>query len=60
MQVFEDFLRFLDGLLGSAAYFPIVLLGVGIFFTLDTCLLGLVLSNKRWRTIARICKRAVV
>ena len=51
MQAFEDFLRFLDGLLGSAAYFPIVLLGVGIFFTL---------SNKRWRTIARICKRAVV
>ena len=34
MQAFEDFLRFLDGLLGSAAYFPLVLLGVGIFFTL--------------------------
>ena len=34
MQAFEDVLQFLDGLLGSAAYFPFVLLAVGIFFTL--------------------------
>ena len=27
-------LEFFDGLLGSAAYFPILLLGVGVFFTL--------------------------
>ena len=31
---FTDFFEFLDGYLGSAAYFPIALLGVGIFFTL--------------------------
>ena len=33
MQALEDSLHFLDGLLGSAAYFPFVLLAVGIFFT---------------------------
>ena len=31
---FTDFFELLDGYLGSAAYFPIALLGVGIFFTL--------------------------
>ena len=31
---FTDFFELLDGYLGSAAYFPIVLLGVGVFFTL--------------------------
>ena len=31
---FTDFFEFLDGYLGSAAYFPIALLGVGVFFTL--------------------------
>ncbi|MYD97681.1 MAG: sodium:alanine symporter family protein [Gammaproteobacteria bacterium] len=30
----EDFLNVLDGVLGSAFYFPWVLLGVGLFFTL--------------------------
>ena len=29
-----DFFELLDGYLGSAAYFPIALLGVGVFFTL--------------------------
>ena len=31
---FTDFFKLLDGYLGSAAYFPIALLGVGVFFTL--------------------------
>jgi AGCS family alanine or glycine:cation symporter len=34
MQVFEQFLNFLDGILGSAFYFPLLLLGVGLFFTI--------------------------
>ncbi len=34
MQVFESFIEFLDGYLGSAVYFPFLLLGVGVFFTL--------------------------
>ena len=33
MQVFESFIEFLDGYLGSAVYFPFLLLGVGVFFT---------------------------
>ena len=32
--MFEDVLNFLDGLLGSAFYFPFVLLGMGLFFTI--------------------------
>ena len=34
MQTIEDALNVLDGLLGSAAYFPLVLLGMGLFFTI--------------------------
>ncbi len=34
MQLIEDLLNFLDGILGSAFYFPLLLLGVGIFFTI--------------------------
>ncbi len=34
MQAFESFIGFLDGYLGSAVYFPFLLLGVGVFFTL--------------------------
>lgn len=34
MGLVETTLNFLDGLLGSAFYFPLVLLGVGVFFTL--------------------------
>ena len=34
MQHIESALNFIDGLLGSAFYFPLVLLGVGIFFTI--------------------------
>tara|TARA_X000000950_G_scaffold282554_1_gene381618 strand:+ start:1692 stop:3356 length:1665 start_codon:yes stop_codon:yes gene_type:complete len=34
MTYITDFFSFLDGLLGSAAYFPILLLGVGVFFTI--------------------------
>ncbi len=33
MEIIENALNFLDGILGSAFYFPIVLLGVGVFFT---------------------------
>ena len=35
MSVLTDFLELLDGLLGSAAYFPIVLLGAGVFCVLS-------------------------
>ena len=34
MNLVEDFLKVLDDLLGSAVYFPWVLLGVGCFFTI--------------------------
>ncbi|CAB0149980.1 Amino-acid carrier protein AlsT [Pseudidiomarina piscicola] len=34
MEAINNFLLMLDGYLGSAAYFPYILLGVGIFFTL--------------------------
>ena len=34
MQVFESLIEFLDGYLGSAVYFPFLLLGVGVCFTL--------------------------
>ena len=34
MQALEQTMNFLDGILGSAFYFPFVLLGVGVFFTL--------------------------
>ncbi len=34
MSALTAVLEFFDGLLGSAAYFPILLLGVGVFFTL--------------------------
>ena len=33
MEVFESLIQFLDGYLGSAIYFPFLLLGVGVFFT---------------------------
>ena len=33
MHTLNDFLNFLDGLLGAAWYFPWLLLGVGVFFT---------------------------
>ncbi len=34
MTTFENIIGFLDSLLGSAFYFPFLLLGVGLFFTL--------------------------
>ena len=34
MNAFNDLILYLDGFLGSAAYFPILLLGTGIFFTI--------------------------
>ncbi|MGE0622591.1 MAG: alanine/glycine:cation symporter family protein [Pseudomonadales bacterium] len=34
MQAFESLFTLLDGYLGSAVYFPFLLLGVGVFFTL--------------------------
>lgn len=33
MALFESLIEFLDGYLGSAVYFPFLLLGVGVFFT---------------------------
>ena len=52
MQAFEDFLRFLDGLLGSAAYFPIILLGVGFFFTLYLGFPQIRFFNRAWGVLA--------
>ncbi len=34
MAFFQDLIGYLDGWLGSAVYFPFLLLGVGLFFTL--------------------------
>ncbi|MGX5174319.1 alanine/glycine:cation symporter family protein [Aliikangiella sp. IMCC44653] len=34
MEAFTDFIKFLDSFLGSAAYFPYLLIGVGVFFTI--------------------------
>jgi AGCS family alanine or glycine:cation symporter len=34
MDLFQDLIGYLDGWLGSAVYFPFLLLGVGLFFTL--------------------------
>ena len=34
MQIINDLFTFLDGMLGAAWYFPWLLLGVGVFFTL--------------------------
>ena len=34
MQILNDLFTFLDGILGAAWYFPWLLLGVGVFFTL--------------------------
>ena len=34
MNAVENILELLDNLLGAAPYFPFVLLGVGLFFTL--------------------------
>ncbi|WP_109339753.1 alanine/glycine:cation symporter family protein [Saliniradius amylolyticus] len=34
MEAFSDFLKLLDGLLGGSVWFPYILLGVGLFFTL--------------------------
>ncbi len=34
MDVFNDFILLLDSFLGSAQYFPILLLGTGLFFTI--------------------------
>ncbi len=34
LDLIETTLNFLDGILGSAFYFPLVLLGIGVFFTI--------------------------
>jgi len=34
VNALNDLLVFLDGLLGSSPWFPYVLLGVGVFFTI--------------------------
>ena len=34
MQTFTDIIVFIDSLLGGAVYFPFLILGVGLFFTL--------------------------
>ncbi len=44
-------LEFFDGLLGSAAYFPILLLGVGVFFTLYLGFPQLRFFNHAWAVL---------
>ena len=44
-------LEFFDGLLGSAAYFPILLLGVGVFFTLYLGFPQLRFFNHGWAVL---------
>ena len=48
MSALTAALEFFDGLLGSAAYFPILLLGVGVFFTLYLGFPQLRFFNHAW------------
>ena len=44
-------LNFLDGLLGSAAYFPFLLLGTGLFFTLYLGFPQIRYFSQAWRVV---------
>ena len=51
MSALTAALEFFDGLLGSAAYFPILLLGVGVFFTLYLGFPQLRFFNHAWAVL---------
>ncbi|MEM1435672.1 MAG: sodium:alanine symporter family protein [Pseudomonadota bacterium] len=51
MNALEDFLNLLDSWLGSAQYFPLALLGVGLFFTLYLGLPQIRYFAQGWRIL---------
>ncbi len=51
MQLIENALNFLDGILGSAFYFPILLLGVGVFFTFYLGFPQVRFFNHAWKVL---------
>ncbi|MBJ7267711.1 alanine:cation symporter family protein, partial [Idiomarina abyssalis] len=52
MEVLNNFLLWIDGFLGSAAYFPFILLGVGLFFTLYLGFPQVRYFRHAWRVLA--------
>jgi len=50
--VLNNFLLWIDGFLGSAAYFPFILLGVGLFFTLYLGFPQVRYFRHAWRVLA--------
>ncbi len=52
MDVLLDFFNLLDSFLGSAAWFPYVLLGVGIFFTIYLKFPQIRYFNHAWRVVS--------
>ena len=52
MDILTGLLNTLDGLLGSAAYFPILLLGVGLFFTIYLGAPQLRFFGHAWKVLA--------
>ncbi|MDG1205900.1 MAG: alanine:cation symporter family protein, partial [Pseudomonadales bacterium] len=51
MESFTGFLNLLDGLLGSAQYFPFVLLGTGLFLTVYLKFPQIRFFNHAWRIV---------
>ncbi len=51
MSALEGFFVFLDGLLGSAVWFPYLLLGVGLFFTLYLGFPQIRFFSHAWRVV---------
>ena len=52
MKTLNDVLGFLDGLLGAAWYFPWLLLGVGVFFTVYLGFPQVRYFRRAWRTLS--------
>lgn len=52
MNMLNDFLLFLDSLLGSAAWFPFILLGVGAFFTIYLGFPQIRFFKHAWKVVA--------
>lgn len=52
MHRFNEWLLWLDGLLGSAAYFPYLLIGVGVFFTLYLGFPQIRYFNHAWKVVS--------
>ena len=52
MHSFNEWLLWLDGLLGSAAYFPYLLIGVGIFFTIYLGFPQIRYFNHAWKVVS--------